>query len=132
MLVAGALNKTPPAPETSPHVVQRCARSIALGARLLVGTDSGNPFVVPGFAVIDEIAFFVESGVEPWAALRAATSAAAEYLDQSQEMGAILPGHRADLLLLAGNPLDDITNLRRREGVMLRGVWYPGQISTSG
>jgi imidazolonepropionase-like amidohydrolase len=97
------------------------------GARLLVGTDTGNPFVVPGFSVIDEIVLFVQSGVSPWAALRAATSAPAEYLGQSQEMGAILPGHRADLLLLAGNPLDDINNLRRREGVMLRGVWYPAE-----
>ncbi len=95
------------------------------GARLLVGTDSGNPGVVPGFAVIDEIALFVEAGVPAWDALRAATSGAAEFLGQSETFGAVAVGRRAELLLVAANPLDDVSNLRRRDGVMLRGVWHP-------
>ena len=110
------------------NVIARRAMVRALdraGAHLLIGTDTGNPFVVPGFAVTDEIVMFVESGVSPWAALRAATSGAAEYLGLTQEIGTIAAGRRADLLLVSGNPLDDITNLRRREGVMLRGVWHP-------
>ena len=109
------------------NVIARRAMVRALdraGAHLLIGTDTGNPFVVPGFAVSDEIVMFVEAGVSPWAALRAATSGAAEYLGLTEEMGSIAPGRRADLLLVSGNPLDDITNLRRREGVMLRGVWH--------
>jgi hypothetical protein len=75
--------------------------------------------------VADEIAMFVEAGVSPWAALSAATNGAAEFLGLGDEMGSIAPGRRADLLLLAGNPLDDVTNLRRREGVVLRGLWHP-------
>src|SRR5204863_4013665 len=48
----------------------------------------------------------------------------AEFLSQGETFGAIAAGHRADLLLVTGNPLEDVANLRRREGVMLRGVWH--------
>jgi hypothetical protein len=95
------------------------------GAGLLVGTDSGNPWIVPGFSVVDEIALFVEAGLPPWEALRAATSAAAHYLGQGEESGTVVVGRRADLLLVDANPLERAENLRRREGVMLRGAWHP-------
>jgi imidazolonepropionase-like amidohydrolase len=41
------------------------------------------------------------------------------------EFGTIKPGARADLVLVAGNPLDDISNSKRIIGVMLRGHWLP-------
>jgi len=93
------------------------------GARLLAGTDTGNPFVVPGFSLHEELANLVAAGLTPFEALRASTSGAAEFMEASAEWGSVAPGRRADLLLLAANPLDDVRNAGRRVGVMVRGRW---------
>lgn len=84
-----------------------------------------DPFVVPGLATIEEIRLFVEAGLAPEQALAAATREAARFLGQEKEFGTIAPGLRADLLLLAANPLEDVAHLDRRIGVMARGRWYP-------
>lgn len=93
------------------------------GARLLVGTDETNPFVVAGFSVHDELALFVEAGLTPYEALRAATAAPAEFLGLAAEIGAVTEGARADLVLVEGNPLEDVRHARRPAGVMVRGQW---------
>ncbi len=95
------------------------------GARLLVGTDTPNPFVVPGFSVIEELEIFVEAGIPPAEALSVATRDAARFFHDLEEWGTIEAGKRADLLLLHADPLEDIGNLRRRVGVMVRGRWLP-------
>ena len=95
------------------------------GARLLVGTDTPHPFVMPGFSVHEEITNFVAAGLSPYEALKAATADAAEFMGVPGEFGTIKPGARADLVLVAGNPFDDINNSRRIVGVMLRGRWFP-------
>jgi len=92
------------------------------GARLLLGTDFPNPYVVPGFAVHDELAYLVEAGLTPYEALRTGTADAAEYL--GDDFGQVAPGKRADLVLLDADPLLDVRNTAKREGVLLRGVWY--------
>lgn len=93
------------------------------GARLLVGTDTPNAFVVPGFSVVEELQNFVESGLTPYQAIKAATKDAAEFLGASNEFGIISVGMRADLILVEGNPLESVANLKRRAGVMVRGRW---------
>jgi imidazolonepropionase-like amidohydrolase len=93
------------------------------GAGVLVGSDTPNPFVVPGLATIEEIRLFVEAGLTPEQALAAATREAARFLGQEKEFGTIAPDLRADLLLLAANPLENIAHLDRRIGVMARGRW---------
>ena len=93
------------------------------GAKILLGTDAMAPFVVPGFAIHDELANLVAAGLTPFAALRAGTSGAAEFL--GQPFGAVAVGRRADLLLLAGNPLKQLTTLKQPTGVMVRGRWLP-------
>lgn len=97
----------------------------AAGVRLLLGTDAQNPFVVPGFSVHDELAMLVEAGLTPYEALRAGTAAPAEFLGAPDESGAVAEGKRADLLLLNGNPLDDVAHARLPAGVMTRGRWLP-------
>jgi imidazolonepropionase-like amidohydrolase len=97
------------------------------GARILVGTDTGNPFVLPGYAVADELELLVSAGLSPYEALRAATHDAAEYLDGDEAWGTIEVGKRADLILLAANPLTDIGAVRKPLGVMVRGRWLPGE-----
>lgn len=94
------------------------------GAGILVGTDTPNPFVVPGFSVHEELQNLVEAGLTPYEALRAATRDAAEMLGASGEVGTVTVGKRADLILLEGNPLESITNTTRRVGVLVRGRWY--------
>jgi imidazolonepropionase-like amidohydrolase len=93
------------------------------GASLLLGTDSSNPWVVPGFSIHEELAHLVAAGLSPFDALRAGTRDAARFLGQASEFGTIEVGKRADLLLLAGDPFADVGNLRRRIGVMTRGRW---------
>ena len=56
--------------------------------------------------------------------MRAATVVPARFLGKEKEFGTITPGKRADLLLIDGNPLDDVTRLRRPIGVMARGRWF--------
>lgn len=95
------------------------------GARLLLGTDTSNPFVIAGFAVHEELALLVEAGLTPFEALRAGTADAAEFLHAEREFGRIAPGLRADLILVDGNPLSDVHNASRTSGVVLRGKWLP-------
>jgi imidazolonepropionase-like amidohydrolase len=93
------------------------------GAGLLVGTDSMLPYLVPGFTVIDEVQHFVEAGLNPYQALRAATADPARFLGIDTDSGTIAVNKRADLLLIDANPLEDVRNLWRRSGVVVNGRW---------
>ncbi len=64
------------------------------------------------------------AGLPPAAILAAATRNAAACIGRVNEICTIEIGKRADLVLLDGNPLEDIENVGRRSGVMLRGAWY--------
>lgn len=95
------------------------------GGRVLMGTDAGGPpFTVPGFSAIDEVEMLVDAGLTPFEALAASTREAAAFLGLQAEIGTIERGKRADLVLLAANPLTDISNLRLRRGVVANGRWY--------
>ena len=93
------------------------------GAPLLLGTDTPNPFVPTGAAVHEELALLVQAGLSPFEALRTGTAAVGEFLSDST-VGTIAAGRSADLVLLEGNPLDDIQTTREISGVVLRGRWY--------
>jgi imidazolonepropionase-like amidohydrolase len=94
------------------------------GAGLLLGSDSPDRFGVPGYALIEEMRSMRAAGLPPAAILAAATRNPAACIDRSNEIGTIEIGKRADLVLLDANPLEDIENIVRRSGVMLRGAWY--------
>jgi imidazolonepropionase-like amidohydrolase len=93
------------------------------GVHLLAGTDTPNPFVVPGFALPEELANLTRAGLTPLEALAASTREAAVFLGQSDEWGTVDSGKRADLVLLGADPLKDIANVRAISGVMVRGRW---------
>ena len=78
--------------------------------------------ILQGAGLRRELANFVTAGLTPYEALRTATANAAMFLDDS-DWGTIALGNRADLILLAANPLEDIDNLARLEGVMVHGRW---------
>ena len=95
------------------------------GARMLLGTDAPRLFSVPGFSLHHEMALWVELGMTPYEVLEAGTRRAAEYLDATGDFGSVAVGHRADLLLLRKNPIEDIANVASRAGVMVNGRWIP-------
>lgn len=90
------------------------------GVPLLVGTDSPEPQVTPGFSLHQELELLVASGLPPAAALRAATLHNAAALRQQDQLGTIEVGKLADMLLLSANPLDDIRNTRQIQ-LVIRG-----------
>ena len=102
----------------------------ASGAPLLAGTDTPNPYVVPGAALHQELALFVAAGLTPYAALRTATIDAADFLGDAHG-GRIAAGAHADLVLLDADPLADIHALDHIDGVMVHGSWLsPERLKT--
>ena len=95
------------------------------GARILLGTDTPNPLIVPGFSLQEELQNLVDAGMTPYQALKAGTHDAAEFFDALDEFGTVAVGRRADLILVEENPFDDVANVAERVGVMVRGTWYP-------
>lgn len=91
------------------------------GVPFLAGTDVGNPYIYPGFSLIDEIAEFVAAGLPPLAALQTATLNPARYLGRDDDLGTVTEGKLADLVLLDANPLDDVGNLSRVRAVFVNG-----------
>lgn len=87
------------------------------GAPLLVGTDI-SPV---GYSFHWELEELVDAGVPPWDVLRAATLGAAEYLGLDDRLGAVSEGKQAELVLLRGNPLDDIRRTAELEAVYRAG-----------
>jgi imidazolonepropionase-like amidohydrolase len=91
------------------------------GVPILAGTDTGDPYTVPGFELHKELALLVKAGLTPAAALRAATTEPARLMHREHELGEVKPGYDADLVILNADPLTDIANTRRIESVVLRG-----------
>ncbi|CAN5772041.1 amidohydrolase family protein [soil metagenome] len=94
------------------------------GALICAGTDTPNPYLVPGQALLDEIKLLAEAGLSNAAAVGAATFVAAKALNQAGEIGAIEIGKRADFLLLQGDPLADISAVEKISAVFKDGVRY--------
>ena len=69
--------------------------------------------------------YLVQAGFTPYEAIEAGTRNAAEALGRLDEFGTIAEGKRADLILVEENPLEDVANVSKRIGVMLRGYWLP-------
>jgi imidazolonepropionase-like amidohydrolase len=93
------------------------------GVPLLVGSDAPAAGVVPGYSLHEELRNLVEVGLTPFEALAAATRNTASFLG-TDEFGTVKTGKRADLLLLEGNPLLDVTNAQEIVGVLVRGRWH--------
>jgi imidazolonepropionase-like amidohydrolase len=93
------------------------------GAGILLGTDAAQAYHLPGFSVHEELELLVEAGLSPYEAIEAGTSNAAKAMGKQAEFGTVEVGKRADLILLESNPLNDVSSLQRRSGVMLRGRW---------
>jgi imidazolonepropionase-like amidohydrolase len=102
-------------------LIYECQKS---GVGLLLGSDAPQVFDVPGFSIHHELKYMVDAGLTPYQALRAGTVNPATYFNRN-DMGMIKPGYVSDLVLLDGNPLDNIENTKKIAGVMLGNHWFP-------
>lgn len=99
------------------------------GIPVLAGTDTSVPGVLLGVSSQTELVLMVEAGLKPAEALRAATTNAAKFLGREKEQGTVEAGKLADLVILDGDPLADIRNVRKIHRVIKGGVIYdPGQL----
>lgn len=90
------------------------------GVKVAFGTDSGAmPSRIPGFAEHQELAMMVQSGLTPMQAIECATKTNAELLGIGETTGTLTVGKQADLIVLDGNPLDDIHNTQK-----IVAVWH--------
>ena len=116
----------PPEAQRLRYVELRNRLTLALhkaGAKLMAGSDAPEWLLLYGFTLHRELESLVEAGLSPQVALEAATRNPAEWLGILDESGTIEIGKRADLVLLGANPLEEISNTRRIEGVMVGGQW---------
>jgi hypothetical protein len=94
------------------------------GVGLLLSADA--PFLsgrTPGLAVHEELETFTKVGLTPYQALVTGTRNPAAYFGTLDSSGTVAIGRRADLVLLAGNPLQNIRHTQEPAGVMLGGRW---------
>jgi imidazolonepropionase-like amidohydrolase len=96
-------------------------KAVKAGAKMSFGTDAG---VCDYGTSGKQFAFMVKYGMTPMQAIQAATSSAADLLGHSQEIGSIKPGKFADLVAVAGDPLQDVSTLEQIQFVMKDGKVY--------
>jgi hypothetical protein len=113
-------------PEPVPRLQQRIVKALHdHGVTILFGTDSPHVFNVPGFSIHREMRLMREAGLTPFEILKSATKTPGDHFRDKDRFGTIEVDARADLVLLKGNPLDDLEHLSKRAGVMVRGRWLP-------
>ncbi len=94
------------------------------GVKILMGTDAPQQFSVPGFSLHRELLFMRDAGMSNYEILKSGTVNVGQYFAKQDSFGTIESGKRADLVLLNANPLDDITNVSKIDGVMVNGRWF--------
>ncbi len=93
------------------------------GISIVAGSDTG----LVGYGLNRELELYVQAGLTPMEAIQSATLVAARAMRLDSDSGTVEPGKRADLLLVDGNPLDDIRNLRHVVNVVAAGRLYSSQ-----
>ena len=104
-------------------------RAYRAGVKLAFGTDAG---AYPHGQNARQFALLVKHvGISPMDAIRMATVNAADLIGWSDRVGRVAPGHYADLVAVAGDPLADISELERVRWVMKGGVVYKDERSST-
>jgi hypothetical protein len=97
------------------------------GVRLIAGTDAPTiPGLFPGSGLHDQLAELRQAGLTPYQVLKTATAGPGDFIAKTKggiPFGRVLVGDRADLVLTAANPLDEMATLRAPLGVMAAGRW---------
>ena len=95
------------------------------GVKVLVGTDAGCPWIIHGLNAM-EMETDVMLGMKPWDALMACTRTAAESMNLWDEIGSVETGKCADLVVVDGDPLANISILQREE--CIKRVYHNGEL----
>jgi len=90
------------------------------GVPIVAGTDQ----TVPGYSLYREIELYVQAGFTPMEAIQAATIVPARVMGVDKEVGTVEAGKRADIIIVGGNPLESIHNIRKVEFVITNGTMY--------
>jgi Tol biopolymer transport system component/imidazolonepropionase-like amidohydrolase len=98
------------------------AAVVRAGGRVIAGTDS--PIIPYGISLLSELEHYVRGGLSPAEAIRTATTVPAEAMGLRDQIGSIEPGKLADLMVVDGNPLVNIKDLRRTRYTIKDGVVY--------
>ncbi|MBA2328997.1 MAG: amidohydrolase family protein [Flavisolibacter sp.] len=96
------------------------------GVGLLLGADAPQVYNVPGFSAHHELRYLVDAGLTPFEALQTGTTNVGRFLNRT-DLGVVVQGAVADLVLLNHNPLENINNTTSIEGVILNGKWLSKQ-----
>ncbi|MFN5903194.1 MAG: amidohydrolase family protein [Novosphingobium sp.] len=104
--------------------MKNLAQAHDAGVKLLLGTDTGDSYVFPGFSVHDEMAEYVRAGISPQDVLRIATIDAAKFSRVEDKFGSIQVGKAADMILMSANPYSDIHNTKKIEAVFYSGRYF--------
>lgn len=99
-------------------LLEQIPRQQALGVQLLAGTDLTIPFIYPGSSVHDEIRLFAQAGITPLQALQTATTRPVAFFGLQQSLGSVAVGKKAELVLMDGNPLQNLDYLDRISAVL--------------
>lgn len=94
-------------------------------SKMLIGTDIGGIWVVPGFSLHQEFREFAKAGFTPLEILQATTLNGARFLHRESTMGTVEANKNADLVLLDANPVADVANLSKIAGVFNAGKYFP-------
>jgi imidazolonepropionase-like amidohydrolase/ABC-type multidrug transport system permease subunit len=96
-------------------------RAWKAGVMLVTGSDAGNPLVFHGPTIQREVELWVAAGIPPEVALRAATSQSAKFLRAGDRFGTLRKGMEATMLVVEGNPLQDIHAVNAISFVIFKG-----------
>ena len=125
--LAAILSGTSPPSLASPLIEKMFRKEVAIvgalhhaGVPIVAGTDQN----VPGYSLYREIELYVQAGFTPMEAIQAATIVPARVMGLDKQLGTVEAGKRADLIIVGGNPLESIHNIRKVEFVITNGVMY--------
>ncbi len=93
------------------------------GVKIVTGSHTSGWYCDYGWAYQREMELLVQAGLSPMEAIQSSTIHNAEYFRSSSRIGSIEEGKLADLLLINGDPLENISDMRKIDRVMLNGVW---------
>jgi hypothetical protein len=98
---------------------------VKAGGLLLAGPDpTGYGGVLPGFGDQREVELLVEAGFTPVEAIKIATYNGAQYLGRLEQIGSLAAGKQADMVLIKGNPAQNIADIEKAETVFKDGIGY--------
>lgn len=115
------------------HHVRGFRMAIDLGVPIALGSDNGAPSRFKAGDNAEEYQFMVEAGMSPERAIVAGAHDAARLLHLDSQIGSLEPAKLADLVVIDGNPLEDITALHNRVALVMRaGTIYRDDLNLTG